>query len=48
MGGHGKKKKVGLNDRIDKLLRKWKWLWLPFYAFFDLIHEAGSHKKGHH
>jgi hypothetical protein len=44
MAGHKKKKKVGLNDRIDKFLRKTLWLWLPFYAFFDLIHEIG-HKK---
>ncbi|MEK9174259.1 MAG: hypothetical protein AAB845_03290 [Patescibacteria group bacterium] len=43
---HGKKKKVILNDRLDGLLRKILWLWLPFYAFFDLIQEAG-HKKKH-
>lgn len=46
MGGHAKKKKVSLNDRIDKMLRKTLWLWLPFYAFFDLIQEIG-HKKHH-
>jgi len=47
MAGHGKKKKKSLNDSIDKLLRKVVWLWLPFYAFFDLIHEAGQHRKKH-
>lgn len=47
MAGH-KKKKKNLNDQMDKFLRKTLWLWLPFYAFFDLIHEIGSHKKGHH
>jgi hypothetical protein len=48
MGGHGKKKKKkGLNDRIDKWLRTTLWIWLPFYAFFALIHEMGEHKKHH-
>jgi hypothetical protein len=47
MAGHGKKKKKPLNDRIDGWLRSTLWIWLPFYAFFDLIQDLGK-DKGHH
>lgn len=42
----GKKSKKGINEWGDKFLRTWLWLWLPFYAFFDLIHDLGKEK--HH
>ena len=36
---------MNLNDSLDKFLRKTLWLWLPFYAFFDLIKEMGERGK---
>jgi len=34
-----------LNQWLDKSLKKSLWLWLPFYAFFDLIRQLGERKK---
>lgn len=38
---------MNLNASLDNFIKKTLWLWLPFYAFFELIKELGerSHKK---
>lgn len=38
---------MNLNQSLDTFLKKTLWLWLPFYAFFELIKELGDrvHKK---
>lgn len=33
---------MDLNKFIDNFLKKTLWVWLPFYALFDLIHEVGE------
>jgi hypothetical protein len=33
---------MNLNSGIDNFLRKTLWLWLPFYAFFELIKALGE------
>lgn len=34
---------MDFNSGIDKFVRKTLWIWLPFYAFFELIRAAGEH-----
>lgn len=36
---------MNLNSAIDNFLKKTLWLWLPFYAFFELIKALGEHKN---
>ena len=38
---------MNLNNLFDGFVKKTLWLWLPFYAFFDLIKALGDriHKK---
>ena len=33
---------MNINKIIDDFLRNTLWLWLPFYALFELIHAAGE------
>jgi hypothetical protein len=33
---------MDLNKFFDNFLKKTLWLWLPFYALFDLIQDAGE------
>lgn len=33
---------MNLNSTIDAFVRKTIWIWLPFYAFFELIRAAGE------
>ncbi len=33
---------MDLNKFFDNFLKKTLWIWLPFYAFFRLIREAGE------
>lgn len=33
---------MNLNSDIDTFVRKTLWIWLPFYAFFELIRAAGD------
>lgn len=40
---------MNLNKSLDSFIAKTLWVWLPFYAFFELIHELGEHmEKDHH
>lgn len=34
-----------LDDSADKFVKKTLWLWLPFYALFELIHHLGEGRK---
>ncbi len=34
--------RMNLNTSLDNFIRKTLWLWLPFYAFFELIKELGE------
>ena len=38
---------MNLNKLADDFMKKTLWLWLPFYAFFELIRVLGEriHKK---
>lgn len=36
---------MNLSDVIDKFLAKTLWLWLPFYAFFDLLKALSERNK---
>lgn len=36
---------MNINDSIDKFLGRTLWLWLPFYAFFELIKALGERKN---
>lgn len=40
---------MNLNLALDAFILKVLWLWLPFYAFFELIKELseGGEKHGH-
>lgn len=31
-----------INKTLDNFLKKTLWLWLPFYALFDLIRDMGE------
>lgn len=33
---------MNLGKSLDNFVRRTLWLWLPFYAFFDLIKELGE------
>ncbi len=33
---------MNLNQSIDNFVKKTLWLWLPFYAFFELIKALGE------
>lgn len=33
---------MNLNSAVDTFLKKTLWLWLPFYAFFELIKVLGE------
>ena len=33
---------MNMNAAIDKFLKRTLWLWLPFYALFDLIKDASE------
>jgi hypothetical protein len=33
---------MNLNKFFDEFVKKTLWLWLPFYAFFELIKELGE------
>jgi len=33
---------MNINSSIDNFLKSLLWLWLPFYAFFELIHALGE------
>jgi hypothetical protein len=36
---------MNINSAIDDFLKKTLWLWLPFYAFFELIKAMGERKN---
>jgi len=36
---------MNINDSVDKFLKKTLWLWLPFYALFDLIQDLGERTR---
>ncbi len=33
---------MNLNKSLDSFIQKTLWLWLPFYAFFELIRALGE------
>lgn len=36
---------MNLSDRADKFVKSTLWLWLPFYALFELIQDLGERRK---
>jgi len=36
---------MNLNADLDNFIKKTLWLWLPFYAFFELIRQMTDRSK---